>query len=355
MLFSLFLVSHLFSFTLPLRGDHCSSSDMNIFFIHPKSTSEWTSQNYHSIETALYNHPNSNVYIFSMESIDFTTFSSYCVTNIPLDLTLIFESLFSHPLLQESTNLLLQKVQRNPYEYLAIMYHVFILLVQHEHGGMFLPMEGFLLNPLDYILDGTINQDNLKEFVFELLANPDRPTFFTDEDFEQTPWQRAHTDRHENITIACGFECPRLFNKNSMFSMEILSGILSSLAETGIDFYSVITGAVKRHIKSVILLPYWLMAEPKFPDHWKSHGRKDLLVQRDNDMFYPRWHKESPDWESIVTSKFWIPTNQGAQFTFNVFPKSIIAMVRSHLTLGLSPIPWRPLFGAVKCFWARGK
>jgi len=39
----------------------------------------------------------------------------------------------------------------------------------------------------------------------------------------------------------------------------------------------------------IVLLPYWLTTEPKFPDLYKNYGNKDDTVSQYTDMFYPRF------------------------------------------------------------------
>ncbi len=78
------------------------------------------------------------------------------------------------------------------------------LVLQYLYGGLYLPFDGVLLNPMDYVMP--VGHTDLFETnaVLEFLIGEDEhPVALTREDFEKTIFQRSWMDRGEGYTCVC--------------------------------------------------------------------------------------------------------------------------------------------------------
>ncbi|KAF4740709.1 hypothetical protein FOZ63_026329, partial [Perkinsus olseni] len=312
----------------PAWCDNGEDVGLNVFMLWPWRKEEFTGLQYSAIDSVLFNYPLARVLLvandLSQDMFAGHLSQGYCVSIAPTSLHTAVELIASTmgPSLDGSLlNQWVELVTRDPEkgfpldEYSGILppflghfllvYHLAVYALQLRNGGLYVPMDGILLNTLEYVLPPSLAPRLATTTIWmELYVSPEGASdgaVLSREDFEKTVWQRSWMDRMEDLTVICATDCLRCIPEGSPSAVSWIISTITAVvrtAEAGVDVNALATIVAKTHIaeEDYVVLPCWLMTEPKFPDLWKNFGSSESLSARDNDLFSPRWTRERQDW-----------------------------------------------------------
>ena len=222
--------------------------------------------------------------------------------------------------------------------------HVQLIIYQYQlmYGGLFVPMDGGLLHTMDHVVNH-IPLSRSSDMFME-ISRPGRTDGLGENHFSQYLWSRPETDLKPNMTFACSVDCVRRVEKGSA----IVGAFLARVSESGLSAHPdlVLTDVIASRLDQAIMLPFWLIAEPKFPDHWATYGSQPGFTDSTSDLHSPRLRRYRQDYWLITTHKLWLPWSQASSAETNVFAKSVIALVRQEFSLHLFSNPFCPVGGA---------
>ena len=212
----------------------------------------------------------------------------------------------------------------------------FVYSLQSEFGGLYVPFDGGLVNTLEYVLPAEYSGSS----VFQEIVGHSSPDALQREDYENMIWERSWMDRHEGSSVLCSVHCLRFVAKGD----HVGSLILDNFRASGTHPDLILTRHVKGAIRSVIVLPYWLIAENRFPDHWYAFGSSPGFVNPSTDLHSPREHRYKQDYWMVVSHKLWVPWLSGSGEELNNMDLSVTTLVRQQFSLELFSPPFTPLF-----------
>ncbi|KAF4676957.1 hypothetical protein FOL47_004199 [Perkinsus chesapeaki] len=330
-----------------------SKDRLNVFMLWPWRKEEFTGTQYSAIDSVLFNYPSANVQVVS-DQLSEDLFvghieQGYCVSVIPMSLQAAVEMVINTLGGDMDDSLAgdwVELLTRAPEKHVSLLYHLAVYALQLQHGGLYMPLDGMLLNTLEYVLPPALaHRVNTTTMWMELYVAAEdvvNGAALSRDDFENTVWKRSWMDRMEDATVICATDCLRYIPKGSPSAGSWMISIITAtvaLGDSRVDVNAIATLIAKTHIKedNYVILPCWLMAEPKFPDLWKNFGNVDSLSARDTDLFSPRWTRERQDWWLVHTSKLFLPLSIGAGDQLNPMPSSVAALAVTHFDLGLRP------------------
>ena len=304
------------------------SAALNVYMSWPLGPDSLLSMQLAAIESVFYNYPYANVLLLgndlarslvndSMESLEA---KGYC-------LTFLDPSTVEVPLIpnQRTGSFVHQQ---------AVVYHL-----QLQYGGLYVPLDGALLNTVEYVLAPLgISLDDVA--IFQEIEKSNSSDSFNSSDFHRFLWQRPYNDFHESQI--CSLHCLRYIPKNSA----LVNPFIRSLASGGEHPDAVLTKLVKPVLSSVVVLPSWLITEPKFPDHWTQFGSSSGYSDSSTDLFSPRQHRYRFDYWLVVSNKLWLPWSMGKAHEMNILSLSVVALVQQQMSLNLFPQQVCPLFAS---------
>ena len=215
--------------------------------------------------------------------------------------------------------------------------HSIIYQLQRMFGGLYVPSNGVLLNSVSHVtrhleLPSTIP-------VFQEVLHIGAPVAgMTAVDLSRYIWKRSISDYRENSTFICAVDCVRFIPKGS----SLVSLLLSSF-RSGTHPDVAATGALRPLLSDIVVLPYWLSAEPKFTDHWEKSGNRPGFTDRSTDLHAPRPKRFRQDYWYTISHKLWLPLNWALPHERNIFTRSVIALVLDEFNLNLFSSPFQPI------------
>ena len=218
--------------------------------------------------------------------------------------------------------------------------HLAVYSFQALYGGLYIPFDGILLNSLEHVTRHLNITSSTPIFQEIIISSRDDLSGFTESDFEKFMWKRPVNDFHANITFACSLHCVRYIPKGSYIRDAFLAGI-----NRGWHPDKALTDILRPMLNSVVILPFWLIADPKFPDRWATYGSRPGFTDRSTDLHSPRPKPYRQDYWLITSHKLWLPLNMAISSEKNVFDLSVISLVRQEFTLNLFSDPFVPIGG----------
>ena len=292
----------------------------NIFMAWIGAVDSMRSTNVASVESVYFNYPEANVVLFG-DGLQGSVFGTNLDSVHQLGYCLSF--------IQTSES----------------FHHVQLVIYQYQlmYGGLYVPMDGGLLHTMEHVVSHIPLSRSIDMFM-EIIRTG-RTDGLAENHFSEYLWGRPETDLKPNVTFACSVDCVRHVEKGS----RIVHAFLGKVAESGLLTHPdiLLTDVISSRIMQVIMLPFWLVAEPKFPDHWANFGSQPGFTDSTSDLHSPRLRRYRQDYWLITTHKLWLPWSRAASAETNVFPKSVIALVRQEFSLHLFSNPFRPI-GSVK-------
>lgn len=342
----------------------------NFFLLWPLHPAQFGQLAYAVVESVLFHHPSANVIVVSvgLQVSLFDTYLSegYCVASIPMQLEQS-RPLFASVLPAGPVSEFLQVAAAwDTEEHLAFFLNAVVLAFQVLYGGVSIGMDGMLLNPIDFMLPRQLSLSNAAIFTERLLDMTGSPSAaaLQAEDFDQSWLPRSHTDRADGFTLLClEFLCPRSIPAGSIVGQTILLSwfqasldpqvqqikAVPEISEFGTKLYRLYVQKWSKPPFSVgdlhfnheiVVLPYWTIVEPHFPDGWKAFGGHDDPNARHTQVFSPRPLRDSSDWSLVSSAKLWLPLGYGPPSARNILPNSVVDMALRHFTLGIMPRPY---------------
>ena len=288
-------------------------SRFNIFMGSP--TGHLLSDQLATLESVYYNYPSANLVIVGSVNLDAQIAHSkgYCLS-------------FYDALDEFGDNLPL---------FLKIQFTIYTL--QYKFGGLYIPFDGGLVNTLEYVLGSRVIVSSVYQ---EIVGGGQNPDAFQREDYDQMAWTRSWMDRHEGSSVLCSLHCIRLVVKGDNIGAILLEGIYSVHPDVRL------TKHIKEHsMNSTVILPNWLIAETKFPDHWNTFGSTPGYVNPSTDLHSPREHRYRQDYWLVVSNKLWVPWLAGSGEELNTLPLSVTSLVKQQFSLEIFTPFYVPLFG----------
>ncbi|KAF4718750.1 hypothetical protein FOZ62_031816 [Perkinsus olseni] len=141
----------------PAWCDDREDVGLNVFMLWPWRKEEFTGLQYSAIDSVLFNYPLARVLLVSNDlSQDMFAghlSQGYCVSIVPTSLHTAVELIASAmgPSLDDSLlNQWVELVTRDPEKHFLLVYHLAVYALQLQKGGLYVPMDGMLLNTLEY-------------------------------------------------------------------------------------------------------------------------------------------------------------------------------------------------------------
>ena len=213
---------------------------------------------------------------------------------------------------------------------------IFVYQLQIQFGGLYVPFAGALLNTIEYVVEPHM-EPWTKPIFFEIL-NPYLSSGFTLEEMDEFEWKRPQSDLKPNTSFPCAVHCLRFIPKNCSVGIALAERLLSGNPDL------LLTQLVRGKAAALVLLPSWLMVEPKFPDRWAQYGSSSGFTDSSSDLFAPRQGRYRYDIWYVMSHKLWLPWFAAKPQDMNVVDLSVVALVRKELSLNLFTDPFSPLF-----------
>ena len=222
--------------------------------------------------------------------------------------------------------------------FITVQFQIYEL--QFESGGLYVPFDGALLNTLEYILPPAVSKHKSPVFQEVIHARNDG---FDNADFGKYAWKRPHNDIRENSTFPCAVHCLRYISAGWLGAPLFLEEV----KKKGHPDVVLTTVLKSVGLEKVTMLPFWLITEAKFPDHWHTFGSSPGFTDSSTDLFAPRNKRYREDYWLVVSHKLWLPWFMALPEETNVFDLSVVSLVRQQMSLNLFTPPFLPLLGSV--------
>ena len=217
--------------------------------------------------------------------------------------------------------------------------HAAVYSLQATYGGLYVPFDGILLNSIEHCLRHL--EISLPVPVFqEVVHHFSNESGFTESEFETYLWKRPLNDFHPKKTFACAVFCIRYIPKGSLIPTLFFEA-LDPLKHPD----EILTDVLRPYVSSIVMLPFWLIAESKFPDRWATYGSGPGFTDRSTDLHAPRPHRYKQDYWLIISHKLWLPLKMALPSERTIFESSVIALVRQEYTLNLFSNDFVPVGG----------
>ncbi|KAF4704951.1 hypothetical protein FOZ63_005051, partial [Perkinsus olseni] len=210
----------------PAWCDDREDVGLNVFMLWPWRKEEFTGLQYSAIDSVFFNYPLARVLLVSNDlSQDMFAghlSQGYCVSIVSTSLHTAVELIASTmgPSLDDSLlNQWVELVTRDPEKHFLLVYHLAVYALQLQKGGLYVPMDGMLLNTLEYVIPPPLAPRLATTTIWmELYVSPEGVSdgaVLAREDFEKTVWQRSWMDRMEDSTVICATDCLRYIPEGS--------------------------------------------------------------------------------------------------------------------------------------------
>ena len=212
-----------------------------------------------------------------------------------------------------------------------------IYQLQAEYGGLFMPSTGILLNTLSHITRHLSVNSDIPIFQEALHFGTAYEALSVDE-LSEYIWKRPETDFLANSTFICAVHCMRFIPKGSQVPYLILSAMRAHIHPD-----ATATAVLRTHVKRIVILPFWLTTESRFPDHWAKYGNRPGFTDRSTDLYSPRPKRFRQDYWHVISRKLWLPLDQAILQETNVFRLSVVGLVLQEFSLNLCTPPFKPV------------